>query len=68
MYTFEYVNTKYTSDKSDGDSNLVGHCPVILSLTMTSRTAISHLMAKFLTLPHRLDEERVENDEQREWQ
>ena len=51
------------SDESDGDADLVGSGAL---LAIAGR--VGHQNAEFLALTHRLDEKRIEDDEQREWQ
>lgn len=54
-------------DQRDGDADFVGGSP-FLTVRPDDRLPLRHDLAKLLTLAHRMDQERIEDDEQRQWQ
>lgn len=55
------------SDEGHRDADLVGSGP-LLPVAPDNCLTLSHDLAKFLALANRMDEERIKDDEQRQWQ
>lgn len=55
-------------DQRDGDADFVGGSAFLTVRPSDDRLALRHYLTKFLTLAHRMDQERIEDDEQRQWQ
>lgn len=53
----------HDGNQRDGDADLVGRRP-LLSIAADDRLALRHHLAQFLTLAHRVNQERIEDDEQ----
>lgn len=56
------------SDQSHRDADLVGGGPFLAVARSADCLTLGHYLTKFLTLTHRLDQERVKDDEQRQRQ